>query len=58
MKVNGEMIKREEKEYIIIRMEIEEWVIILTTNQLESMFIYVKMVMFESHIFKLLQLYY
>ena len=32
MKVNLEIIKKKEKEFIIILMEIEKWVIILMIN--------------------------
>ena len=37
MRVNLEMIKKKEKEFIIIKMVIEKWVIIIMIKRLENM---------------------
>ena len=50
MKVNGEMIKEKEKEFIIGMMVIEEWVIIIIINQQESMLYLLKMEMLKQKI--------
>ena len=57
MKANSEMIKKEEKGFIIIVMEIEEWGIISMMNQLEDMLILVNKEKFKLFIFNFWEIY-
>ena len=57
MKANSEMIKKEERVFIIIVMEIEEWGIISMMNQLEDMLILVNKEKFKLFIFNFWEIY-
>ena len=57
MKANSEMIKKEERVFIIIVMEIEEWGIISMMNQLEDMRILVNKEKFKLFIFNFWEIY-
>ena len=46
MKEIGKMINKKEKEYIILRMVIEKWEIIIMVNKLESMLNFILMEIF------------